>query len=60
MQVHNMLALMLDPRIESLKLISSFLGHEHGVAIINKYDKKKKIVSHVLKVLSTFVAIVSD
>jgi hypothetical protein len=34
-----MLALMLDPRFESLKLISSFIGHEHGVAIINKYDK---------------------
>jgi hypothetical protein len=36
-----MLALMLDPRFESLKLISSFIGHEHGVPIISKYDKKK-------------------
>jgi hypothetical protein len=55
-----MLALMLDPRFENLKLISSFIGHEHGVPIINKYDKKKKIVSYILKVLSTFVAIVWD
>ncbi len=54
-----MLALMLDPRFESLKLIYYFIGHEHGVAIINKYDKKK-IVYHVLKVLSTFVAIAWD
>jgi hypothetical protein len=29
-KVHNMLALMLDPRFKILKLISNFIGHEHG------------------------------
>jgi hypothetical protein len=35
-----MLALMLDPRFKSLILIFSFIDHEHGVAIVEKYDKK--------------------
>ncbi len=29
-KVHNMLALMLDPILNFLKLISYFIGHEHG------------------------------
>ncbi len=35
-----MLTLMLDPKFKSLKLISSFIGHKHGVAIIKEYDRK--------------------
>jgi hypothetical protein len=35
-----MLALMLDPRFKSLILIFSCIHHEHGVAIVEKYDKK--------------------
>jgi hypothetical protein len=31
--IHNMLALVLDPRFKSLKLTSSFIGHEYGVVI---------------------------
>jgi hypothetical protein len=33
-RTHNMLALMLDPRFKNLTLIFSFIGHEHGVAIV--------------------------
>jgi hypothetical protein len=33
-KTHNMLALMLDPRFKNLRLIFSFIGHEHGVAIV--------------------------
>jgi hypothetical protein len=29
-KVHNMLALMLDPGFKILKLISYFIGYEHG------------------------------
>jgi len=35
-----MVALMLDPIFKSLILISSFIHHEHGVAVAEKYDKK--------------------
>ncbi len=37
-KAHNMLALMLDPRIKSLYLMSSFIGHDQGVAIVEQYD----------------------
>jgi hypothetical protein len=30
-KIHNMLALMLDPRFKSLRLIFCFIGHEDGV-----------------------------
>jgi hypothetical protein len=35
-----MLALMLDLRFKSLKLTSSFIGHEYGVVIVEEHDKK--------------------
>jgi hypothetical protein len=35
-----MLALMLDPKLKSLRLISSFIGCELGIAIVIKYEKK--------------------
>jgi hypothetical protein len=36
-RTQNKLALMLDTRFNSLRLISSFISHEHGVAIIGTY-----------------------
>jgi hypothetical protein len=33
-----MLALMLDPRLKSLHLVFSFIGHDQGVAIVEQYD----------------------
>jgi len=35
---HNMLALMLDPRLKNMRLIIVFLGHEN-VVIVVKYDQ---------------------
>jgi len=35
-----MLTLMLDSKFNNLILISYFIGHEHGMAIVEKYDKK--------------------
>jgi hypothetical protein len=37
---NNMLALILDPRFKSLKVIFFLIGCEHGVAIVEKYDRK--------------------
>ncbi len=39
-RAHNMLTLMLDSKLKSLKLICSFIGHKHGVAIVKEYDRK--------------------
>jgi hypothetical protein len=35
-----MLSLMLDLRFKSLRLISSFVGQEEGVNIVDEYDKR--------------------
>jgi hypothetical protein len=32
-ELHSRLALMLDPKFKNLRLMFSFIGHEHGVAI---------------------------
>jgi len=32
--------LMLDPRFKSFHLVSSFVGQEEGVSIMDEYDKK--------------------
>ncbi len=37
-RIPNMLALMLDTRLKSLRLVSSFIGCEQGVAIVEQYD----------------------
>ncbi len=37
---HNMLTLMLDSKLKSLNLVFYFIGHKHGMAIINEYDRK--------------------
>jgi len=34
----NMLALMLDTRLKSLRSMSSFIGRDQGVAIVEQYD----------------------
>lgn len=39
-RTHNMLTLMLDSKFKILILISYFIGHEHEMAIVEKYDKK--------------------
>jgi hypothetical protein len=39
-RTHNMLSLMLDLRFENLHLISFFIGHEQGVAIVEEYDER--------------------
>jgi hypothetical protein len=39
-KTHNMLLLMLVPWLKSLCLLSSFVGCEQGISIIEKYDKK--------------------
>jgi hypothetical protein len=37
-KAHNMIFLMLDPRYKSLHIVSSFVGREQGVAIVEEYD----------------------
>jgi len=39
-KAHNMISLMLDPRFMSLHIVSSFVGREQGVVLIEKYDRK--------------------
>jgi hypothetical protein len=39
-RTHNMLTLMLDSRLKSLKLICSFIGHKDGMAIVKENDRK--------------------
>ncbi len=31
---------MLDPRYERLHIVSSFVGREQGVALVDEYDRK--------------------
>ncbi len=37
---HNMLSLMLHTQFKSLCLVSSFVGREQGISIVQEYDKK--------------------
>jgi hypothetical protein len=55
-RTQNMLALMLDIRFNSLRLIYSFIGCEHGVAIVRTYQEI--FVSYALEILSSFASIV--
>ncbi len=34
-----MISLMLDLRFKSLRIVSSFVGREQGVAFVEEYDK---------------------
>jgi hypothetical protein len=36
----NMISLMLDPRYKNLRIISSFVRREQGVALVEEYDRK--------------------
>ncbi len=42
-QVHNMLALMLDPCFKSLQVVKSFVGHGDVIRLLTKYDVKEVI-----------------
>jgi len=42
-QVHNMLALMLDPHFKSLRVVESFVGHGNVIHFITEYDVKEII-----------------
>jgi hypothetical protein len=35
-----MIFVMLEPRFKSLQILSSFVGWEEGVSLVEKYDKK--------------------
>jgi hypothetical protein len=35
-----MLSLMLDPRFKSFRLVSSFIGREESVSIVDEYDRR--------------------
>jgi hypothetical protein len=39
-KAHNMISFVLDPRYKSLHIISSFVGKEQGVALVEEYDRK--------------------
>jgi hypothetical protein len=39
-ETHNMIFLMLEPRIKNLQIVSSFVGREQGVSLVKEYDKK--------------------
>jgi hypothetical protein len=37
-KTHNMLSLMLDPRFKGFCLVSSYVGREKGMSIVEEYD----------------------
>jgi hypothetical protein len=39
-KTHNMFSLMLNPQFKSLCLVSSFVGREKNIFIVEKYDQK--------------------
>jgi hypothetical protein len=39
-KTHNMLSLMLDSQFKNLHLVSSFVGCEQGISIVQEYDRK--------------------
>ncbi len=39
-KAHNMISLMLDPKYKNLCIVSSFVGKEQGVVLVEKYDRK--------------------
>jgi hypothetical protein len=42
-QVHNMLALMLDPHYKSLKVVENHVGCGNAIRLASKYDLKEVI-----------------
>jgi hypothetical protein len=51
---HNMLSLMLDTKLKTFHLVSSFGDHVQGKAIVEEYDKI--FVSNILKMLLSFAS----
>ncbi len=54
-----MLSLMLDFKFKSLKLVSFVIGQEHGVSIVEEYDKQTLFPMllkcyHILYVMAKF------
>jgi hypothetical protein len=39
-KAHNMVSLMLDPRFKSLCIVSSCVGREQGVVLVEENDRK--------------------
>jgi hypothetical protein len=39
-KAHNMISLMLNPKFKSLRLVSSFVGREQGVILVEEYERK--------------------
>jgi len=39
-KTHNMISFMLDPKYKSLRIVSSFVGKEQGVVLVEEYGKK--------------------
>jgi hypothetical protein len=39
-KAHNMISFMLDPRYKNFHIISSFVGKEQGVALVEEYYRK--------------------
>ncbi len=39
-KAHNMLSLMLDPKFKNFHLVSSFVGQEEDVNIVDEYDRR--------------------
>jgi len=39
-KTHNMISLMLNPKFKTLCIVSSFVGREQGVALVEEYDRK--------------------
>ncbi len=39
-KAHNKLFLMLDPRFKNLRLVSSLIGRQQGIFIVQKYDMR--------------------
>jgi hypothetical protein len=39
-KAHNMISLMLDLRYKNLCIISSFVGKEQGVVLVEEFDRK--------------------
>jgi hypothetical protein len=42
-QIHNMLALMLNPHVKSLWVVEIYVGHENAICLVVEYDAKEVI-----------------
>jgi len=45
-KTHNMISFTLDLKSKNLHIVSSFVGREQGVAVVEEYDKKN-VISYV-------------